>query len=67
MNLQDIRTRARERGIAPGRLTKVGLVRAIQRREGNFDCFATARDGVCDQLGCLWREDCFAAARKDGH
>ncbi len=38
------------------------LVRAIQRKEGNFDCFASAMDGVCDQVGCLWREDCFAEA-----
>jgi hypothetical protein len=38
------------------------LIRAIQRKEGNFDCFATAHEGVCDQGGCLWRTDCFAAA-----
>jgi hypothetical protein len=39
------------------------LIKAIQIKEGNFDCFATAYGGVCDQTGCRWREDCFAAVR----
>lgn len=64
MHMQVIRQMAQGMGLRPGRLSKTGLVRGIQRREGNFDCFATAVDGVCDQLGCLWREDCFALARK---
>lgn len=62
MKMQQILDIARARGINPGRLGKTGLVRAIQRAEGNFDCYATAYDGVCDQYQCLWREDCFAAA-----
>ncbi len=33
------------------------LIKAIQRNEGNFDCFDTGRD-ECDQLNCCWREDC---------
>jgi len=42
------------------------FTRLIQRTEGNFDCFGTAADGVCDQGSCLWRETCFteSAARK---
>ncbi|MDA8433331.1 MAG: 2Fe-2S iron-sulfur cluster-binding protein, partial [Nitrospiraceae bacterium] len=34
------------------------LVRAIQRAEGNFDCFGSARSGHCSQDDCLWRQDC---------
>jgi len=34
------------------------LIHAIQRTEGNFDCFGKAVDGVCDQESCLWRETC---------
>lgn len=34
------------------------LIRSIQRREGNFECFATAAASVCDQTGCCWRERC---------
>lgn len=63
MKMQQILDIARRRGLQPGRLGKTELVRAIQRAEGNFDCYATAYDGVCDQYQCLWREDCFAAAR----
>ena len=64
MQIQQIREVARNLGIQPGRLDKPALIRAIQRCEGNFDCFATARHGVCDQTHCRWRQDCFALAAK---
>ena len=64
MQMQDIRTIAKDNGIKTSRLSKVDLVRSIQTAEGNFNCFATAIDGDCDQMGCVWREDCFAAAKK---
>ena len=67
MKIQKIREIARGQGLEPGKAEKVELIRAIQLKEGNFDCFATAYDGVCDQIGCLWREDCFAAARSGMH
>jgi hypothetical protein len=63
MNMQEIRGIAKEHGVKPARLSKIDLVHAIQRDEGNFDCFATAYDNYCDQDGCLWRSDCFAAAK----
>ena len=58
MNIQQIRQIARDRGVKPGRLNKQDLIRQIQRQEGNFDCFASAYAGSCDQRDCLWREDC---------
>jgi len=64
MNVQEIRVIAKERGIKPGKRPKLELVKAIQKKEGNFECFATAVDGVCDQVSCLWRKDCFAMAKK---
>lgn len=64
MTLTHIRTIAIQKGIKPGSLKKVDLIRSIQRAEGLFDCYATAYDGVCDQLHCAWREDCFADANK---
>ena len=64
MQMQEIRTIAKEHGLKPSRLNKVGLVRLIQAAEGNFECFATALAGDCDQYGCLGREDCFALAKK---
>lgn len=63
MKIQKIRDIARSQGLEWDNAEKVELIRAIQRKEGNFDCFATACGGVCDQTGCLWREDCFATAR----
>ena len=64
MNMQEIRGIAREKGISPGKKTKLELVRLIQSAEGNFECFATASNKECDQRGCLWRKDCFAMAQK---
>lgn len=62
MQILKIRKLAKEQGISPGKLTKVSLVREIQRKEGNFDCFATALNGECDQQDCLWREDCLSVS-----
>jgi len=58
MNMKEIRTMAKQQGIKPLKRTKAALVRSIQLNEGNFDCFATASAGECNQTGCLWREDC---------
>lgn len=63
MELEDVRRMAKLQGIDPGMLSKVELIRSIQKVEGNFDCFATAYNGVCDQTGCSWREDCFEASK----
>jgi len=66
MNVQSIREIARSLEIRPGKLNKTELIRSIQHTEGNFPCFGTAREGVCDQEGCLWREDCFKRAALEG-
>jgi hypothetical protein len=64
MKIEEIRSIAKSHHIKPARLSKVELIKSIQSEEGNFDCFATASSGECDQFGCIWREDCFAAARE---
>jgi hypothetical protein len=64
MNMQEIRSLAKHCGVKTSRLSKIELVQAIQNSEGNFDCFATAVEGYCDQVGCLWRADCFDSAKK---
>lgn len=61
MQIQAIRSIAKERGISAGKLGKADLIRTIQRAEGNFDCFGSAIDGQCDQMFCRWREDCLPA------
>lgn len=60
MQLQTIRTIAKAQGINTQKLDKPMLIRAIQRQEGNFDCFGSASAGFCDQGACLWREDCLS-------
>lgn len=64
MNVQQIRALARDRGLKPGSLNKTQLIRAIQRQEGNFDCFGRADSNYCDQADCLWRADCLPAPKK---
>ena len=58
MKMNEIKSIARLRGLNPGRLKKVDLVRTIQREEGNESCFLTAQSDDCDQDQCLCREDC---------
>lgn len=64
MLMQEIRDRAKDFGIKTGRKSKVDIIRTIQLSEGNFSCFASAIDGDCDQLNCVWRKDCFTTAKK---
>ncbi len=58
MILKEIREIAKGNGIRVGNMKKDNIIRAIQRAEGNFDCFGTAKAGFCDQADCLWRKDC---------
>jgi hypothetical protein len=59
MKIAELRKIARSKGIKGGQKTKVYLIRAIQRHN---DCFATSYVHQCNQLNCLWREDCLKAA-----
>jgi hypothetical protein len=61
MNIRKIREIARQRGVNPGNMIKTELIRAIQRAEGNPECFATGAIDSCNQMNCLWRTDCKAA------
>lgn len=58
MTLKEIQQVARERGIRPGRLGKVDLVRKLQQAEGYSPCFETRQAQACGQSACLWRKSC---------
>ena len=58
MNLKDIKGIAQKQGVKAGKMKKEEIILAIQRAEGNFDCFGTAVSSECSQTDCLWREDC---------
>lgn len=57
MKMQAVRNLAKQYGIKTARKAKGDLIREIQRAEGNFDCFGSAKD-YCDQLDCRFREMC---------
>ena len=61
MKVNDIKEIAKQRGINPGKIKKLDLIRAIQQAEGNQVCFMTGYKEECGQFGCLWREDCDCA------
>ena len=61
MDLKDIKVIAKKHGVKIGKMTKTEIIRAIQRAEGNFDCFGTAVSKQCSQTDCLWKEDCLKA------
>ncbi len=61
MKMQKIREIAKKKGVDAGKMDRTALIRTIQRVEGNTDCFATRKVSECDQLKCLWREDCATA------
>ncbi len=58
MKIQEIRAIARTRGVRSARMKKADLIRAIQKAEGNFDCYGSAAAGFCDQAECAWLSDC---------
>jgi predicted RNA-binding protein with RPS1 domain len=56
--LQEVRIIARKMGIDTRNVTLTELIRAIQRTEGNRDCYLSAQVLECEQTNCLWRETC---------
>ncbi len=59
MKMSEIRSLAKSLGIKSFGKSKVDLIKEIQTKQGNFDCFGTAGD-YCDQLECLFRESCLS-------
>jgi hypothetical protein len=61
MKMPEIRRRAKEMGVPQMQYRKKGeLIRAIQRAEGNFDCYGSAERFGCPQGECCWRSDCLS-------
>ncbi len=64
MNIQEVRELAKDYSIKTAQMNKMQLIQEIQLSEGNFNCFASAYDGECDQMECIWRNDCFETSKK---
>jgi hypothetical protein len=60
MKYQAIQKIGKDMGINTYRTKKEDLIHAIQKKENNFDCYATARVTDCGEEDCLWRSDCLA-------
>jgi hypothetical protein len=58
MKMQKIREIAKKMGIDAVGKSKTDLVRAIQKAEGYYACFASPGVYSCRQDRCLWRKDC---------
>jgi len=61
MNIKQIRQLAKQHDIDTHKKGIAELIREIQRKEGNFDCFGSAKD-YCDQMECLFRKICLGKA-----
>lgn len=62
MKMQDVRILAKSMGISFFGKTKAAVIREIQKKEGNFDCYGSATD-YCDQETCLFRDSCLEESR----
>lgn len=58
MKLEEIKSIAQLYSIKVSKMKKSELVRAIQRAEGNEQCFEAGKSATCGQSGCSWREIC---------
>jgi hypothetical protein len=58
MQIKKIGEIAKKKSVKPGKMNRTDLIRAIQRAEGNSDCFATTHVNMCNEMNRLWREDC---------
>lgn len=58
MKIEEIRPIAAQMGIKAGKMKKGDLIRSIQQKEGNDQCFEAGIAQQCGQQDCLWRKDC---------
>jgi hypothetical protein len=65
MKMQEVHKLAKQLGIKSFGKTKAEIIREIQRKEGNFDCYGTAED-YCDQENCAFRSSCLGKEKPPG-
>ena len=63
MTQEEVYAIAKQHQIEFSGSSKNEIIRKIQLKKGQFDCFATAYDGECKYVGCQWRGECFVAAK----
>jgi hypothetical protein len=55
---------SKDMGIGMYRMKKTGIIRAIQRKEKNIECYGTARVDICQEKACLRKSDCLTLKNK---
>ena len=60
MKIMAIKDKAKSLGIKPGNLKKTELIHAIQKAEGNTDCFGKS-SGSCPHTNCCFMDDCLTS------
>ena len=58
MKYNEIQKMAKNRGVNTFQMKKKDMILAIQRSENNIECFGSSRVEQCQELTCLWRDDC---------
>ncbi|MSM40393.1 MAG: SAP domain-containing protein [Geobacter sp.] len=58
MKIDEVKALAKQKGVKAGKMKKAELIQAIQRAEGNEECYNSGNAPTCGQEQCLWREDC---------
>jgi hypothetical protein len=57
MKILEIKEKAKNLGIIPGKMNKTDLIRATQVKEGYTPCYGTVTNG-CPHMKCCFRDDC---------
>ncbi|MGB2809913.1 MAG: hypothetical protein WBC22_19390 [Sedimentisphaerales bacterium] len=57
IGMPEIRKKAKELGITPGKLKKAELIHTIQTAEGCTPCFGWS-NGECTSTDCCFLQDC---------
>jgi len=57
MNANELRKKAIDLGVQPGKKRKHEIILEIQIAEGNTPCYGT-NDGTCRHGDCCWLVDC---------
>ncbi|MCX5846108.1 MAG: SAP domain-containing protein [Deltaproteobacteria bacterium] len=58
MKYNEIQKMAKKMGVNTFQMKKRDMILAIQRSENNIECFGSSRVEHCQELTCLWRDDC---------
>lgn len=64
MKFNDIQKMAKGMGVNTFQMKKTDMILAIQRAENNIACYGTPRVAYCQELACLWRDDCLSLNEK---